>query len=50
MPEIWMNTLDKGSCVWAVFMDLSKAFDTLTLYAPTLKNGQTHQTTCGVNA
>ena len=50
MPEIWMKTLDKGSCVWAVFMDLSKAFDTLTLYAPILKNGQTHQTICGVNA
>ena len=42
MLEIWMNTLDKGSRVCAVFMDLSEAFDTLTLYAPTPKNGQTH--------
>ena len=30
MPEIWMSTLDKAGYVCAIFMDLSKAFDTLT--------------------
>ena len=29
MPEKWKNTLDKGKHVGAVFMDLSKAFDTI---------------------
>ena len=28
MLEKWKNTLDKGKHVGAVFMDLSKAFDT----------------------
>ena len=29
MLEMWKNTLDKGGYVSAIFMDLSKAFDTL---------------------
>ena len=29
MLEKWKNTLDKGEHVDAVFMDLSKAFDTV---------------------
>ena len=29
MLEIWKNTLGKGGYVSAIFMDLSKAFDTL---------------------
>ena len=29
MLEKWKNTLDKGSFVCAIFMDLSKAFDTM---------------------
>ena len=29
MLEKWKNTLDKGKHVGAVFMDLSKAFDTI---------------------
>ena len=29
MLEIWKNVLVKGGYIWAVFMDLSKAFDTL---------------------
>ena len=29
MLENWKNTLDKGKHVGAVFMDLSKAFDTI---------------------
>ena len=29
MLEKWKNTLDKGEHVGAVFMDLSKAFDTV---------------------
>ena len=29
MLEIWKNTLDKGGYVSAIFVDLSKAFDTL---------------------
>ena len=29
MPEKWKNTLDKGKYVGAVFMDFSKAFDTI---------------------
>ena len=28
MLEMWKNTLDKGGYVSAIFMDLSKAFDT----------------------
>ena len=28
MLEIWMNVLDKGGYICAVFMELSKAFDT----------------------
>ena len=28
MFEIWKNILDKGGCVSAIFMDLSKAFGT----------------------
>ena len=31
MLEKWKNTLDKGGFVCAIFMDLSKAFDTLTM-------------------
>ena len=27
--EMWKNTLDKGGYVFAIFMDLSKIFDTL---------------------
>ena len=30
MLEIWKNTLDKGGYVSTIFMDLSKAFDTLS--------------------
>ena len=30
MLEKWKNTLDKGKHVGAVFMDLSKAFDTIS--------------------
>ena len=29
MLEMWKNTLDKGGYLSAIFMDLSKAFDTL---------------------
>ena len=29
MLEIWKKVLDKGGYICAVFMDLSKAFDTL---------------------
>ena len=29
MLELWKETLDNGKSVGAVFMDLSKAFDTL---------------------
>ena len=29
MLEKWRRTLDKGECVSALFMDLSKAFDTI---------------------
>ena len=29
MLKIWKKVLDKGGYIWAVFMDLSKAFDTL---------------------
>ena len=29
MLEIWINMLDKGGYVWAMFMDLSKAFNTM---------------------
>ena len=29
MPEKWKNTLDKGDFVCAMFMNLSKAFDTM---------------------
>ena len=29
MLEKWKNTLDKGGFVYAIFMDLSKAFDTI---------------------
>ena len=29
MIELWKNTLDKGGYVCSIFMDLSKAFDTL---------------------
>ena len=29
MLEIWKKVLDKGGYIWAIFMDLSKAFDTL---------------------
>ena len=29
MLENWKNTLDKGGYVCAMFMDLSKAFDTI---------------------
>ena len=29
MLEKWKNTLDKGGFVYAIFMDLSKAFDTM---------------------
>ena len=29
MLEKWKNTLDKGGFVCAIFMDLSKAFDTM---------------------
>ena len=29
MLEKWKNTLDKGVFVYAIFMDLSKAFDTM---------------------
>ena len=29
MLEKWKNTLDKGSFVCAIFMDLPKAFDTM---------------------
>ena len=28
MLEKWKNTLDKSVFIWAMFMDLSKAFDT----------------------
>ena len=30
MLEIWMSTLDKAGYVCAMYVDLSKAFDTLT--------------------
>ena len=29
MLELWKKALDKGKSVGAIFMDLSKAFDTL---------------------
>ena len=29
MLEIWKKVLDKGGYICAIFMDLSKAFDTL---------------------
>ena len=29
MLEIWKKVLDKGGCICAIFMDLSKTFDTL---------------------
>ena len=29
MLEIWLNTLDRGGYVSAIFMELPKAFDTL---------------------
>ena len=29
MMEIWKKVLDKGGYICAIFMDLSKAFDTL---------------------
>ena len=29
MLELWKEALDKGKSVGAIFMDLSKAFDTL---------------------
>ena len=31
MPEIWEKVLDKGGYICTIFMDLSKAFDTLNL-------------------
>ena len=31
MPEIWKKVLDKGGYICTIFMDLSKAFDTLNL-------------------
>ena len=31
MLEIWKKVLDKGGYIWAIFMDLSKVFDTLNL-------------------
>ena len=29
MLKIWKNVLDKGGYVYAIFMDLSKALDTI---------------------